>query len=207
VSDPADLSPRTVTRANDSATSDHGAIEWGPLAGLIGSWESGLTGLDLSFHNDSGKIGETAYRESTTFAPFGPVGKGERRLFGLDYRTLAWRDAEEVPFHREVGYWIWDAGNGQVMRCFTSPLAVTLIAGATVAPTATTFRLEAVLGSNTYGILSSRHLDEAARTTRFEVTVDVTTDAYSYDQTTVVEHRKSQTIIMHTDRNRLARVP
>jgi hypothetical protein len=205
VSDPADLlSP--VARANDTAAANHGLQEWGPLAGLIGSWASSLSGLDLSFHNDSGKIGETTYRESTTFEPFGPVDQGERRLFGLDYRTLAWRDGEEIPFHREVGYWIWDAENKQVMRCFTSPLAVTLIAGATVEPTATTFRLEAVLGSNTYGILSSRHLDEAARTTRFEVTLELTGDAYAYDQTTVVEHRKSQTIIMHTDRNTLTRV-
>jgi hypothetical protein len=205
VSEPADHSS-PAARANDTATANNGLNEWGPLAGLIGSWASGLSGLDLSFHNDSGKIGETTYRESTTFEPFGPVDQGERRLFGLDYRTLAWRDGEEIPFYREVGYWIWDAENTQVMRCFTSPLAVTLIAGATVEPTATTFRLEAVLGSNTYGILSSRHLDEAARTTRFEVTLDLSGDAYAYDQTTVVEHRKSQAIIMHTDRNTLTKV-
>lgn len=185
---------------------DANRAAWGPLAGLIGSWESGLSGLDLSFHNDSGKIGETSYRERTTFEPFGPVDQGERRLYGLDYRTLAWREDQEVPFHREVGYWIWDVENRQVMRCFTFPLAVALIAGATVEPDATTYRLEAVLGSNTYGILSSRHLDEAARTTRFEVTMSVAAGSYSYDQTTVLEHRKSQTIIMHTDRNTLTRV-
>jgi hypothetical protein len=179
---------------------------WGPLAGLIGSWQSGLSGLDLSFHNDSGKIAETTYREATTFEPFGPVDQGERQHYGLDYRTLAWRDRDEIPFHREVGYWIWDGDNRQVMRCFTFPLAVALIAGATVEPDATTFQLEAVLGSNTYGILSSRHLDEAARTTRFEMTLSVTDDSYSYDQTTMVEHRKSQTVIMHTDRNTLVRL-
>jgi hypothetical protein len=91
------------------------------------------------------------------------------------------------------------------MRCFTSPLAVTLIAGATVEANATTFRLEAVLGSNTYGILSSKYLDEVARTSRFEVTVDLGGDRFSYDETIVVEHQKSQTIIMHTDRNTLTR--
>jgi hypothetical protein len=203
---PSDPHPSDSRHDLHDANGRSAGNEWGPLTGLIGAWESGPNGLDLSFHNDSGKIGETTYRERTTFEPFGPVDQGERRLYGLDYRTLAWRKDEDVPFHREVGYWIWDAGNHQVMRCFTSPLAVTLIAGATVEPTATTFRLEAVLGSNTYGILSSRHLDEAARTTRFEVTVHVDVDAYSYDQTTVVEHRKSQTIIMHTDRNTLARV-
>jgi hypothetical protein len=75
-----------------------------------------------------------------------------------------------------------------------------------VEPDATSFRLEAVLGSNTYGILSSRYLDEVARTTRFEVTITMGADTFSYDETIVVEHRKSQTIIMHTDRNTLRRV-
>jgi hypothetical protein len=179
---------------------------WGPLAGLIGTWESGYDGLDVSFHNDSGKVGETPFRERTSFVPFGPVENGERTLFGLDYRTSVWREGDDGPFHTEVGYWMWDATNQQVMRCFTSPLAVTLIAGATVQPSATTFRLEAVLGSNTYGILSSQYLDEVARTTRFEVTVTLDADTFSYDETIVVEHRKSQTIIMHTDRNTLMRV-
>jgi hypothetical protein len=180
--------------------------QWGPLAGLVGTWESGFDGLDVSFHNDSGKIAETPFRETTTFIPFGPVENGDRALYGLDYRTGAWRQGEENPFHSEVGYWMWDGANKQVMRCFAFPLAVTLIAGATVEPDATSFRLEAVLGSNTYGILSSRYLDEVARTTRFEVTVTLGGDTYSYDETIVVEHRKSQTIIMHTDRNTLTRV-
>ena len=180
--------------------------QWGPLAGLIGNWKSGLDGLDVSFHNDSGKIAETVFREKTTFSPFGPVENVDRSLYGLDYRTGAWREGEETPFHTEVGYWMWDATNKQVMRCFTFPLAVTLIAGATVEPDATSFRLEAVLGSNTYGILSSPYLDEVARTTRFEVTITLGGDTFSYDETIVVEHQKSQTVIMHTDRNTLKRV-
>jgi hypothetical protein len=36
--------------------------EWGPLAGLIGTWESGFDGLDVSYHNDNGKIAETSFR-------------------------------------------------------------------------------------------------------------------------------------------------
>jgi hypothetical protein len=121
----------------------------------------------------------------------------------LDYRTAAWREGEDNPFHTEVGYWMWDAANKQVMRCFMVPRASTLIAGATVEPNATTFKLESELGSNTYGILSNKHLDEIARTTRFDVTIIVGEDTFSYDETTVVEHKKSPTVIMHTDRNTL----
>ena len=148
---------------------------WGPLAGLIGTWESGWDGLDVAFHNDKGKIHETPFREKTTFK----------------------------PFHTEVGYWMWDAKNKQVTRCFVIPRAQALIAGATVEPDATSFRLEARIGSNTYGILSNQHIDEVAHSTRFDVTVSYTDDTFTYDETTEIEHKKYPSVVMHTDRNTL----
>jgi hypothetical protein len=176
---------------------------WGPLAGLIGTWESGLDGLDVSFHNEDGKIEETRYREKTTFKPFGPIDNGDQHLYGLDYRTAIYREGEDLPFHTEVGYWMWDATERQVMRCFIIPRGQAAIAGATVAPDATTFQLESVLGSNTYGILSNKYLDSIAHTTRFDVTITVNADTFSYDETTVIEHKNYPTVIMHTDRNTL----
>jgi hypothetical protein len=176
---------------------------WGPLVGLIGTWESGFDGLDVAFHNDNGKISETPYREKTTFKPLGPIDNGEQCLYGLDYRTAAWREGEENPFHTEVGYWMWDAKNTQVTRCFVIPRAQALIAGATVEPDATSFRLEARIGVNTYGILSNQHIDKVAHSTRFDVTVSYSEDTFTYDQTTVIEHMKSPAVVMHTDRNTL----
>ncbi len=178
--------------------------EWGPLAGLIGTWE-GDQGVDVSYHNEEGKIGETPYFEKTTFKPFGPVENGPQVLYGLDYRTAATRKGEDMPFHTEVGYWMWDAANKQVMRCFMVPRASTLIAGATVEADATTFKLESELGSNTYGILSNKYLDVVAKTTRFDVTITVDGDTFSYDETTVVEHQRTNGVIMHTDKNTLKR--
>jgi hypothetical protein len=173
------------------------------LAGLIGTWESGWEGRDVAFHNDMGKIHETPFREKTTFKPFGPVGRGEQCLYGLDYRTAAWREGDTNPFHTEVGYWMWDAKDRQVTRCFVLPMGQALIAGGTVEPDATTFRLEALIGSNTYGILSNQHIDEVAHSTRFDVTVSFTEDTFTYDETTVIEHKKYPSIVMHTDRNTL----
>jgi len=178
--------------------------EWGPLARLAGVWE-GERGEDVAYANETGKIGLTPYREHVDFKPFGPVENGSQVLYGLDYRMAAWRGDEDSPFHTEVGYWMWDSRHHQVMRCFTMPRASTLIAGGTVEPDATTFKLEAVLGSNTYGILANRYLDEIARTTRFDVTVTIEGDTFTYDETTVVEHQKHPAIVLHTDRNRLTR--
>jgi hypothetical protein len=178
---------------------------WGPLGGLVGTWE-GDAGLDVSFHNDLGKIAETPYREKTTFKPFGPVDNGNQALYGLDYRTAAWRAEDVNPFHTEVGYWLWDPSDSQVLRCFMVPRGSALIAGATVRPDATTFVLEADLGSTTYGILSNRYLDQFAKTTRFDVTITIEGETFKYDETTTVEHAKSHDLILHTDRNTMHRI-
>ena len=49
----------------------------------------GFKGIDVSFHNEDGKIGETGYFERSTFKPFGPVANGVQELYGLDYRMAA----------------------------------------------------------------------------------------------------------------------
>src|SRR4051812_49992326 len=124
---------------------------WGPLAALIGEWE-GAEGVDVAFANVEGRVVETPFRERITLEPFGPVANGSQELWGLDYRMAAWRMNEENAFHTEVGYWLWDADGGHVLRCFMVPRGTTLIAGGTASPTATSFSLEANLGSETYGI-------------------------------------------------------
>jgi hypothetical protein len=177
----------------------------GPLAGLVGTWE-GDDGLDVSFHNADNEIGETRYRERTVFNPFGPVDNGSQSLYGLDYRMAAWRGDEEDPFHTEIGYWLWDAAAGQVMRCFVVPRGSMVLAGGPAAADATTFTMTAECGSETYGILSNEYLAKAARTTRFEVTITVGHDTWSYDETTVVDLSKLHRVLAHTDRNTLHRV-
>ena len=181
--------------------------EWGPLAGLIGTWE-GDKGLDVSFHNEEGKIAETGYFEEATFKAFGPVDNGTQVLFGLDYKMAAWRKGEENsnPFHTELGYWLWDAANNQVMRCFMVPRGSVLIAGGTAEAGATSFTMSAELGEQTYGILSNKYLDENARTTRYDCSITIESDGvFSYDTTTVYQHYRSSDPIMHTDRNTMTR--
>ena len=178
--------------------------EWGPLAGLIGEWE-GDQGLDVSFHNVEGEVGDTKYREKVSMKPFGPVDNGTQHLYGLDYRMAAWRGNEENPFHTEVGYWLWDAETGQVMRCFMVPRGSTVLAGGTAKPADTTFTMEANVGDETYGILSNKYLAAKARTTKYTCTVTVEGDTFSYDETTTYEHAIGG-VIAHTDRNTLRRV-
>src|SRR5215213_619594 len=138
----------------------------GPLAPLIGTWE-GDAGVDVAFQHARGEVGETAYRERASFSAFGPVDNGTQALYGLDYRMAAWRGDEEDPFHTEIGYWLWDAEDGQVLRSFMVPRGSTILAGGPATPDATEFTLQAEVGSETYGILSNVYLARVARTTLY----------------------------------------
>lgn len=177
----------------------------GPLAGLVGTWE-GDGGLDVSFHHAEGKIADTPYRERITFNAFGPVDNGTQVLYGLDYRMSAWRSEEEDPFHTEVGYWLWDAEAGQVMRAFMVPRGTVVLAGGDASADDTTFTMTAERGSTTYGVLSNRYLDEAASTVSYSVTVTIDGDSFSYEEDTVLKMTVSDELVHHTDRNRLRRV-
>jgi len=180
--------------------------EWGPLARLAGVWE-GEQGEDVAYANETGKIGLTPYREHIDFKPFGPVENGRQVLYGLDYRMAAWRGTEENPFHTEVGYWLWDAAESQVFRCFLIPRGSAIIAGGTVAADATVFTLQADSGVHTYGILSNHFLEQNARTVRYEVTIDTSVDGeFTYTETSVIQHAKAPEAISHTDRNTLKRI-
>jgi hypothetical protein len=180
----------------------------GPLAALAGTWE-GADGVDIAFQNATGSSGETPFFERVVLNPFGPVDNGSQCLFGLDYRMAAWRKGEEAgdPFHTEVGYWLWDAADGQVMRCFMVPRGSTLIAGGPAKADSTTLVMQAEVGSATYGILSNLYLDNAAKTVLYQVTIEVGDDTWSYDSTTTVElARMPGEPFLHTDRNTLRRV-
>jgi len=177
---------------------------WGPLAGLIGEWE-GNEGLDISYHNAHGQVRETPYRERFTMEPFGPVDNGAQKLYGLDYRMSAWKPGEDNPFHTEIGYWLWDAADGQVIRCFMVPRGTTLLAGGTVRAEDTSFTLGASVGSETYGILSNRYLAAKARTIKYTCKVSVADGRFSYESCTTYVHAVGGEIA-HTDRNTLQRV-
>ena len=172
----------------------------GPLAQLAGEWE-GDQGLDVSYHNVEGEVAETPYREHISFKPFGPVDNGSQHLYGLDYRMAAWRVDEENPFHTEVGYWLWDADLGHVMRAFVIPRASVLMAGGDATPESTSFTLRATAGDDGYGILSNPYLLEAAKCVSYEVTIDIGSDEFSYSEDSVLEMVKLPEPLHHTDRN------
>jgi hypothetical protein len=177
----------------------------GPLAVLPGVWEGGRGG-DTAPSPDRSSA-HRKFRERMTFDPIGRVDNHEQMLYGLRYATTAWPSDSEEPFHEEVGYWLWDAGRQQVMRCFIVPRGVTVIAGGTAAADARHFRLAAEVGSETYGICSNQFLDEEFKTVRYELEVSIEdANRFSYSENTVLKIKGQADLFNHTDENTLTRV-
>lgn len=177
----------------------------GPLMPLAGTWE-GDKGDDTAPSDDRG-VETNKFRERIKFEPFGPVNNHEQTLYGLRYSTTAWRIGDEDPFHEELGYWLWDAREKQVLRCFMVPRGVTVIAGGTVEPEAKTFDLSADAGSETYGICSNQFLDREFKTVRYELKVTIhDANSFSYEEDTQLKIKNQAEIFHHVDKNRLKRV-
>lgn len=180
--------------------------EWGPLSALAGDWQ-GEGGLDTAYSHSEGRILETPYLEKLSLKPFGPVANGSEVLYGLDYRTAMWRGSEDNPFHTEVGYWLWDAASGEVVRAFVVPRGITVLAGGTTTADATSFTLESRAGNPGYGICSNRYLADNAATLSYRVTITTHDDGtWSYDEQSLLQMREMSEPFGHTDHNRLHRV-
>ena len=181
----------------------------GPLAPLVGTWE-GDKGKDSSPSDDGGpedrSVGTNVYRERVEFEPTGLVDNHAQNLYGLRYRTTAWRLGADASFHEELGFWMWDAEAGQVMRGFVVPRGITTFAGGDVSPDATAFTLEARVGDGTFGICSNPFLDREFRTIRYVVEIEILADGWSYWEDTQMQLADGS-LFHHTDENRLRRAP
>lgn len=184
--------------------------DYGPLRYLIGNWESeGLTGQNVAPDPDRERE-DTRFRQTMSFEPIGKVENHEQLLFALRYRTKAWEEGRhgsaDAPFHEEVGYFIWDAENRQVMKSFIVPRGIAVNAGGTADVDSRQFKVSAVLGSPTYGLSSNPFLDVEFKTTRYDVSFDCSVPGtLKYDENTQLQIKGRPGIFDHTERNVLKR--
>lgn len=179
--------------------------EWGPLWALAGDWE-GEDGFDTAYSHSRGEVVLTPYRERATLTPFGPVHNGSQRLFGLDYKTAMWRHTETDPFHTEVGYWLWDAATGEVLRGFVVPRGITVLAGGTAAADAVGFSLAADRDGDDYTIGENQYLAKRASSLSYRATIMANADGtWSYDEVTMLKISELPEPLAHADRNTMRR--
>jgi hypothetical protein len=173
----------------------------GPLAPLVGSWQ-GDKGQDIAPDEDL-TVETNHYREELHFEPTGLVENHTQSLYGLRYRTTAWRLGADDPFHEEVGYWLWDGDAGQVYRCFIVPRGVSVVAGGDVAADARQWHLRAEVGSDTFGICSQPFLTGKFQTVAYTLDMDVGDGTFSYREDTVLKIAGLPQPFHHTDENTL----
>ena len=180
--------------------------EFGPLAGLVGTWQ-GAGGVNVSYDYAKKEVIEETYTEEMTFDIVGDVDNGPQKIWVLNYITAAKRTGSDDVFHTELGFWGWDPARGEIMRCFMVPRMSTILAGGTAKAGDTSFSLSAKIGAEDWGVLSNPYLIENAKCTRYESSYTIDGDTFSYEENTVMDMAAMGGKSMdHTDKNTLTRV-
>jgi len=195
--------PRNPPSSRRETMVESEAIEYGPLTGLIGTWE-GNKGLDVA--PEPGGSEESPYLETIVFDGAGIVENAEsQRLAAVRYHQVVRRQSDGEVFHDQVGYWMWDPRTGVVMQSVSIPRGVCVLAGgvALVEPEKVVLAVKARHGDETWGVVQSPFMLEKARTVAFEHELTLVAGVLSYRETTSLEIYGRA--FEHTDRSELSR--
>lgn len=176
----------------------------GPLAPLAGKW-TGTRGMDTAPKADGPEQQE--YVETIDLQPIDAQRNGPQVLYGLRYHAHILKPGDPETFHDQVGYWLWEPATGAIMLSLAIPRGQVAMAVGRAEPDAKSFRVEAVRGSLTNGIVSNPFLEQAFRTDIFTMEVTVNADGtWSYRQNTVLVIPGLAEPFDHQDHNTLRRV-
>ena len=176
----------------------------GPLRRLAGIWE-GRRGVDVNPKADGPEQRE--YYERVEMQPIDPQTNGPQLFYGLRYHLHINTPEEEIAFHDQVGYWLWEPATGLILQTLAIPRGQIAIAAGHAEPDTTKLILEAKRGQTEYGICSTTFLDLAFRTESYRIEVECLGDgSWSYISDTTLLVRGQETPFLHRDRNTLKKV-
>jgi hypothetical protein len=109
-------------------------------------------------------------------------------------------------FHDQVGYWLWNPVNGEVIQTLTIPRGVTLLAGGTavVEEGTTVFEVSAEAGNPDWNVIETAFMHKKARTLGFRHRLEVSGDRMKYAEITLLDIYGKRSY-EHTDENTLSR--
>jgi len=176
----------------------------GPLRRLAGTWEA-KRGLDRAPKADGPE--ERIYQERIVFDPCDPQANGPQLLYGLRYHVHINTEEEDITFHDQVGYWLYEPATGLIMQSLTIPRGQSLLAGGHAAPDADMLVVEARRGSTEFGICSTAFLEHAFRTDAYRLEITFNPDgSWSYVSDTTLIVRGQAEPFLHRDKNTLVKV-
>ncbi len=176
----------------------------GPLRRLAGIWE-GKRGVDLSPKADGPE--QRDYFERIEMQPIDPQANGPQLFYGLRYHVHVNTVEEDITFHDQIGYWLWEKTTGLILQTIAIPRGQVAIAAGHAAADATSLFLKAERGQTEYGICSTNFLELAFRTEAYTIAIDFHPDgSWSYVTETSLLVRGTEAAFIHRDRNTLTKV-
>jgi len=176
----------------------------GPLRRLAGIWE-GQRGVDINPKEDGPETRE--YYERIEMQPIDPQANGPQLFYGLRYHVHVNTREEDITFHDQVGYWLWEKATGLILQTLSIPRGQVAIAAGHAAADATKLVVEAKRGQTEYGICSTTFLDLAFRTDSYRLEVEFLADgSWSYVSDTTLQIKGQDAPFLHRDRNTLKKI-
>lgn len=189
--EPEDVDPETLNNL-------------GPLRRLAGIWE-GERGVDINPKADGPETRQ--YYERIEMQPIDPQANGPQLFYGLRYHLHVNTREEDIAFHDQVGYWLYEAATGLILQTLAIPRGQIAIASGHADPDARRLVVRAERGQTEYGICSTTFLDLAFRTDSYELTVDFHDDgSWSYVSDTMLMVKGRSEPFRHRDHNRLVKI-
>src|SRR6187399_1753785 len=103
----------------------------GPLRRLAGGWEA-RKGVDLNPKAEGPERRE--FIERIDFQPIDPQANGPQLFYGLRYHIHITTEEEDITFHDQVGYWLWEPATGLVLQTIAIPRGQVAIAAGQATP-------------------------------------------------------------------------
>ncbi len=189
--EPEDVDPETLANL-------------GPLRRLAGIWE-GQRGVDINPKADGPETRQ--YYERIEMQPIDPQANGPQLFYGLRYHLHVNTREEDIAFHDQVGYWLYEAATGLILQTLAIPRGQVAIAAGHAEPDAKQLVLKATRGQTDYGICSTTFLELAFRTDSYQITVDFHDDgSWSYVSDTTLIVKGQDEPFLHRDRNTLTKI-
>ncbi|WP_282949538.1 MULTISPECIES: heme-binding beta-barrel domain-containing protein [unclassified Sphingopyxis] len=189
--EPEDVDPETLNNL-------------GPLRRLAGIWE-GQRGVDVNPKADGPETRK--YYERIEMQPIDPQANGPQLFYGLRYHVHINTREEDITFHDQVGYWLYEAATGLILQTLAIPRGQIAIAAGHAKPGDRKLVLKAERGQTEYGICSTTFLDLAFRTDSYQLTIDFHDDgSWSYVSDTMLMVKGRDEPFLHRDHNRLSKI-
>ena len=176
----------------------------GPLRRLAGTWES-AKGVDLNPKADGPERRE--YIERIDMQPIDPQSNGPQLLYGLRYHVHINTAEEDITFHDQVGYWLWEKETGLVMQSLTIPRGQVVLASGHARPDDDKLVVTATRGPMNYGICSTDFLEYAFRTDSYRLEIAFNADgSWSYVSDTMLSVHGRTEPFRHRDVNTVKKI-